>query len=315
LYCTTEGQENWAAEAETMAFSAENEKWIRDCIESAVYPSGWKRLAHWLRYWSLLAIAVTFVLSLVGTVVTLAVTLSNRTEAEATFRGKAEEKLAGIDGLRSDIRQLRTDIDKLGIRLDLKEKAEAKPQDFGHILPEVASTLKAAADLRVPSPEGLRRSLRQNLLTADEKDTGYWPAISQFIVYQSQQGAPEILRAALAGGYPIEHFQCEDQGAHLTADNQAIWRDCFLDLSKELPQGMRETLKLPTVGSSVPVHRQFVCEKCVVKYDGGPVDPALTNSVFQNSAFLVNVEARPPEQGRRLLRAILESPSSVKLPG
>jgi hypothetical protein len=56
-----------------MAFSEDNQQWIRDQIQEAVLPNGFKKVAHWLRYWGLLGVVITAFLALIGLVVTMGI--------------------------------------------------------------------------------------------------------------------------------------------------------------------------------------------------------------------------------------------------
>jgi len=80
-----------------MAFSQENEKWILEQIQQAMYPNGWKKIANWLRYWGVLGVLVTATISLIAMALTLGIFAVNRTNEESRFRGSTEARLTQIE--------------------------------------------------------------------------------------------------------------------------------------------------------------------------------------------------------------------------
>jgi hypothetical protein len=60
-----------------------------------------------------------------------------------------------------DLHQIQIDVAKIGVRLELRDKAQAAPESFQHDLPAVAAAIKSAVDLSVSSPEDVKDSLQQ----------------------------------------------------------------------------------------------------------------------------------------------------------
>jgi hypothetical protein len=80
-----------------MAFSQENQDWIKAQIREALYPNGFKKAANFLRYWGVLGVCVTAFVAIVAICVALGNALWNNVATEATFRGTTTQKLKDID--------------------------------------------------------------------------------------------------------------------------------------------------------------------------------------------------------------------------
>jgi hypothetical protein len=90
------------AEDEDMAFSSENQQWIRDeidrAIRIAVNPlSRTKRLLRGLKDWGLTALIWAVPLALLGGCIALGTRLVSDIKEGATFRTHTEDKIAGIE--------------------------------------------------------------------------------------------------------------------------------------------------------------------------------------------------------------------------
>src|ERR1017187_10448904 len=180
------------AEEDEMAFSPQNEQWIRDeidkAIREAINPLGrTKKLLLTLKDWGLTALIWTIPLGLLAVAVTLGIRVHSDGRDDATFKTRTEDKLKAIeDGLKD----IRDGIKAINTRLDLRDQAGLNIQKFNHALPAVAAAIKSADGLDVDAPEDLKDSLQQQLLRADPRAPGYWPAVAQFVSYRSRQEAP-----------------------------------------------------------------------------------------------------------------------------
>src|ERR1700722_4110991 len=103
-----------------MSFSEDNQKWIRDQIQEAVLPNGFKKVAHWLRYWGLLAVVITAFLALIGIAVTLGIFTTNKISQEGVFRGTTGKSL-------EDIEKRLTSIETSLANIQLKQISSASP--------------------------------------------------------------------------------------------------------------------------------------------------------------------------------------------
>ena len=99
------------AEEDEMAFSLENQQWIKDeinrAIRAAVNPPGRAaRILRGLRDYGLTAAIYAVPIGLLAIIVALGLGLVNRRETEATFRGTTQERLGGIERQLIDLRAL-----------------------------------------------------------------------------------------------------------------------------------------------------------------------------------------------------------------
>ena len=95
----------WLIEDEEMAFSPENQGWVRDEIETALSkalrgikpPSGFRKALYTLREWGVLAVILTIIVTLLIFALTQWNTANARLTAEAVFRTHTEDRLDGIE--------------------------------------------------------------------------------------------------------------------------------------------------------------------------------------------------------------------------
>jgi hypothetical protein len=88
---------------EDMAFSEQNQQWIRDQIDQALHPNGFRKVAERLRYWGVLGVLVTTFFALIAIVTTLAIFATNKVTVESEFRGKTNQRLETIEGKLTSI--------------------------------------------------------------------------------------------------------------------------------------------------------------------------------------------------------------------
>src|SRR5712672_803435 len=88
---------------EPLAFSEENQQWVKDEIKAAMFPNGWGKVAHLIRYWSLPAACVSVVLALVGIIITQNYSINNRVSQDSEFRGSTTVRLKTIEDRLSGI--------------------------------------------------------------------------------------------------------------------------------------------------------------------------------------------------------------------
>jgi len=159
---------------EDMAFSPENQKWIKDEIQNAIAhlspPKGWKKALRVLRENAPLGGIFAVVLALIAIVITLAIATFSRRDVEAGFRGTTEEKLKGIDRQLVDLRAL-----VAANHPDRLQNQQAAKQ----LLSEVKNKLSP------PIPTSTAQQVGQSFVDAAPNDPGAWNVALQFVDYRS----------------------------------------------------------------------------------------------------------------------------------
>jgi hypothetical protein len=87
---------------EEMAFSPENQKWVKDEINSAIHahlgpPGRAEKILRGLRDWGLTGTMVAVPLALLAGVITLGIRVTSDVRDEATFRSHTEDRLKAIE--------------------------------------------------------------------------------------------------------------------------------------------------------------------------------------------------------------------------
>jgi hypothetical protein len=147
-----------------LAFSEDNQNWIREEIRKAINPNGWKKAANWLRYWGVLGFCITFFVGLLAIVTTLGIFTTNRISQESEFRGTTTQQLKTIE-------QRLTTIDNA---LDLL-RAQAAVQKYSSV---------ALKELQVHTEE--LKQIKSTLAKLPPTSPGYWPAAFQIVTLLSR---------------------------------------------------------------------------------------------------------------------------------
>jgi len=88
---------------ENVAFSEENQNWILEEIQKAIYPNGFRRVADRLRYWGLLAACIGAFFTLIAIAVSLGIYVASTMNRESEFRGATTEQFKSVNLRLSDI--------------------------------------------------------------------------------------------------------------------------------------------------------------------------------------------------------------------
>ncbi len=276
-----------------MAFSEENEKWIRDQIQQAVYPNGFKKIAGRLRYWGLLAVLVTAFLALIAIVVTLGIALFNKANEESRFRGSAEQRLTRIE---SDIKEIKDQQTKQS----LATHAALSPSELKATLPELHASLKSAQQNNLRVSDTVLAELSNKLAAIKSPEPAYWPAAATLISYRSYvligtpqgwQSFPPCAGMADLDSSPNASAQVRNPDGTLgpKVPIQRIGvQDCTIQLDGK-------------TGS------RWDCKHCVVKYSGGAV--SLHDVRFEDCLFIFEIPQNqiPAPSGQDFTQQVLAS--------
>ena len=240
--------------------------------------------------------------------------IDSRTEKPNANR---DIKITKID---EGLQKLAVDFGRVSSKLDtfvdlekdrLKKIGELTPKEFGRALPELRAAVEDATALKISVPDDVQSTIRKNLLMADNKLPSYWPAMSQFVNYQSaRRPSVEALQVRLSAG---SLTPCDV--AAPTADGQSnpqfTFTGCMIALD-EPPRRLPGYFLWLLPGTR---NTSLVFRKCVVRYTGGDIQGFLVGAILDNCLFLIRVNASPNHHGQQLMRAILQSnASTIKVP-
>jgi hypothetical protein len=159
-----------------MAFSEENQRWILEKIHEATRPNGFKKVANWLRYWSLLGVGITVFLALIAMAISLGLAAFNRGTIEAEFRGTTKKELEGIGKRLGDIEK-----SLLALRV---AQAASSPTN-GKSIFEARALLNTARENAIKLPEDVVRDSGAAFIEAAAKQPGAWNTAVDFLNYRS----------------------------------------------------------------------------------------------------------------------------------
>jgi hypothetical protein len=161
---------------ETVPFSEENQGWVREEIQRAISPNGWKKTANWLRYWGLTGVCITVFFALVGIVITLGIFASNRLSKEAEFRGSTQVKLVNVETrlgeIETSLLALRA-VRAADLPTDKKKIAEAK------------AVLGIAKQSSIKLPIDIVEQSGKAFIDAASKEAAALDVALQFLSYRS----------------------------------------------------------------------------------------------------------------------------------
>ena len=163
-----------------MAFSEDNQNWVREEINKAIYPNGSRKIANFLRYWGLLAVCIGAFISVIAMAVSLGIYVANTMGRESEFRGTTSQQLKTIEqrlsGLESTLNFLR---------------AQTVAQKYSAI--PVVELKKHQSELA---------TARQTLSRIPPDTPNFWPASFQIITLLSQAQATRVVETV--GLKPVE---------------------------------------------------------------------------------------------------------------
>jgi hypothetical protein len=237
---------------------------------------------------------------------------------------KLEKPLERLAKIEAGIANLNGKLDSIYDlwKQQLKKVSELTPGEFGRRLPETMDTIKAATALNILPPPNTLDSIRKKLLSADQRQPGYWSVVSQFITYRSAQEVPPQVHKLLSQRLA----RCVDQQPiplwvldrkpndpippHPRIFPPFVWSHCAVSLDEAIDKGFDLGFKFLTSGPNNIYFRE-----CVVTYQGGQVAPIMKDAVFERCLFTLSISAPPPKWGQEISRALLAAPTStVKLP-
>jgi hypothetical protein len=190
---------------ETVPFSDDNREWIRQEIQKAVNPNGFKKIANWLRYWSLLAICITAFVGLIAITVSVWNSANSRLSQESEFRGKTEQRLTNIEQRTDKVEQRLSDIDTniLALRTQL---SAANPTDK-HNQAEAAEVLQHARDNSIQLPLEVVKDAGQRFIQVGANQPMAWEIGLQFLNYRSFLNVAIIPQPAPVSPVSDEEYQ------------------------------------------------------------------------------------------------------------
>ncbi|MGO8792682.1 MAG: hypothetical protein ACLQVL_35570 [Terriglobia bacterium] len=128
-------------QSEEMALRSEDKLWIKGEIQEALRPHGWRKAAHWLREWGLVAVVITAILALVAVVVTLAIYASNHLEQNARFQKGTEDFQKSMEDFKGEsskrLEKIEEAINTIQASQSLRQLSELKPKELAGALPSL----------------------------------------------------------------------------------------------------------------------------------------------------------------------------------
>jgi hypothetical protein len=289
--------------AEDLAFSEENQKWIRGEIQAAIHPNGFKKVADHLRYWGFLGVLVTAFIALIGVAVGLGIAVANLINQNSEFRGKTDQRLTTIEG---DLKDIKAQL----VRMNLTGKAALPTKNFKAFLGDVRSSITSAQKQGVKVPAQAIEEIAHKMAEIDKSTPEFWPTAAAVISYQSS------LLVGDSRNWSVTFPRCQG-----TVDLDA---SPHASVQGKTPEG-----KL--LGPPIPIERignqdcyveldgksisRWDCTRCLVKYAGGQLKMRDVN--FKDCLFIFDFGAKqvPAPDGRRLSEMLLASGASdVKIP-
>ena len=300
----------WIAEEDEMAFSPENQRLITEEIErkirEAINPlTRTKRLLRGLKDWGLTALIWTVPLGLLAINVTLGIRVVSDIREEATFRANSATSFKTMDG---HLKNLDDGLSRINTRLELRDQSGMNIEIFNRELPAVAASVKSAAALEISIPKDVQDSLQQKLRSADSHEPGYWPAVTQFVSYRSQQSVPDSVRSKIVGA---NLPRCFGQGRVGALDKDMhptsvfTWDHCILYLDD--PFGENPQNPLSKTRDKVYRRGDVIFKQCLVVYKGGPVSEFIAIALFQDCIFAFTPDRPPSKRGEMFSQFLLNS--------
>jgi hypothetical protein len=237
--------------------------------------------------------------------------IDSRTEKANANR---DIKITKID---ESLQKLAVDFGRVSSKLDtfvdlekdrLKKIGELTPKEFGRALPELREAVEDVTALKISVPDDVQSAVRKHLLMADKRLPSYWPAMSQFVTYQSARRV-EALQVPLSAG---SLTPCDLAAPTSDAIYQFTFTGCMIALDEPPRRLPGYFLGLFSSGTG---NASLVFRKCVVRYTGGDIQGFLVGAILDNCLFLIRVNTSPNHHGQQLMRAILQSnTSTIKVP-
>jgi len=293
--------------AEGMAFSEDNQNWIREEIRRAINHSGWKTVANWLRYWGILGIFITVFVALLAIVTTLGIFTTNRISQESEFRGGTQVRLTNIEtrlgGIEASLLALRA------------TQAANQPTDKKNIA-EAKAILNAAIQSAIKLPPNVVERSGKAFIDAASKEPAAWDAAQAFLDYRSVLNVPSM---------PVGRITREFT-THYTTDNLLNMEKAALSVLGATDAANAAQLRHingPDMNQGIPTQPSFLIYENAtfqldtmflrgvifrdsrIIYKGGPI--VLQGVYFINCTFAI--ERQPA--GQSLANAILSSGQSV----
>jgi hypothetical protein len=193
----------------------------------------------------------------------------------------------------------------------------------GKALAEAKTVIKQAQASRIRVDAELVSAVGKHAMEIAEKDPRLqavaWQTVSEAVTYLSEEQAPEKVRVLLTQQLP----NCFQQLPEFPAEHPRLlgpfrYERCVMVLDEQLhpaAEAFFEMLLNPG-GKNTDLGRligkvPIICANCVVKYRGAEIPSVFGDLIFENCIFIFSLDDRPSHQfGKRLAKAILESPSS-----
>ena len=204
----------------------------------------------------------------------------------------------------------------------LKKSSELLPKQLREHLPQTADALKAARILNLSPPSQLA-SIQEGLRATDHTVPGYWPAMAQFISYQSRLESTVSPASRLTRCYDVPPALIASPGETKNIWKEPLeWRDCEVDLDEDMPKEWWDSITgLKLYREEVPAVKDLAGPNvlqftdCLVHYDGGKIPDRIYKllgfATFHNCLLELDYTGPPQSHGQELSEALLSS-SSLK---
>jgi hypothetical protein len=269
-----------------MAFSPDNQEWVRNeitrAIKAAVAPPGaFARRLRALRETGTIAAIWAVPIGMLAIISTLGLRVISDIKEEATFRARAEDRLATVE------RSL----------LALQAKLVANtPTDPGAQL-EAKAILATARNQAIALPRPIVEDIGQRFITASASNQGAWEVAQEVLAYRTALNVsdrPPDKRSKQPFDF---HFQFLDvQGRPLplvvpsVSSVPRVYGAHWMPLGAVFPTTEFQPKWVFATGGAVSLDlqdiRQVVFDNVEVHYSGGPL--ILQNAIFINCRFVLS---------------------------
>jgi hypothetical protein len=297
---------------ESVALSQENQDWVREEIRRAINPNGWRKLAYWLREWSLVAVVPTIMIALLALVFTAGYYAFSRVGQEATFQTRTTDKLSAIDD----------NLKSLNIAVaDIRLKQASSSPTASQSIKDAQNILHTAQSNKVAIPSDAIADAGTKFVSATKTNPDAWNAVLELLSYRTYVnsltvplGPQEPISKAL-----ITQYQFNPE----TFPNGAFGTMRTIGSSKAPDVPQFRSLSVPDLNEKLGVGPSFlvldsatlVLDAMYIKkvifvnshiiYRGGPV--VLENAYFLNCTFEIDRQSN----GQQLANRIMSGPSTT----
>ena len=169
-----------------MPLNRDDKQWIQSKIHDEIElrqsqetkNTGWRRLAYWLKEWSLVGTCITVIFALITICVTLGIFAVSGIKENATFRGRTENRPDHIEAVLLELRASQSP------RAVLNDLTKLNDKQLASALPALRKVTEQPIAKVSPSPEVLHE-VTSKLRRVNENTPDYWATVLQFIQFAS----------------------------------------------------------------------------------------------------------------------------------